>query len=172
VRARALIVIGSSMGGWLALLLARHLARKRASPLAGLVLIAPAYDMTEALMWRRLPDAAREAILSEGVYNQPSTYAEPYPITKHLIEVGRAHLLEGDGFDPGCPVRILQGMRDADVPWSHALSLAELLTSDDVELTLIKDGDHRLSRPEDLVRLEAATAALVERAKARGAQTR
>ena len=172
VRARALIVIGSSMGGWLALLLARHLARKRASPLAGLVLIAPAYDMTEALMWRRLPEAAREAILSEGVYNQPSAYAEPYPITKHLIEEGRAHLLEGDGFDPGCPVRILQGMRDADVPWSHALSLAELLTSDDVELTLIKDGDHRLSRPEDLVRLEAATAALVERAKARGAQTR
>jgi pimeloyl-ACP methyl ester carboxylesterase len=167
MRTPSLIVIGSSMGGWLALLLARHLVRKHASPLAGLVLIAPAYDMTEALMWHRLPEAARQTILSEGVYQQPSDYAEPYPITKHLIEEGRAHLLEGHGFDPGCPVRIIQGMRDPDVPWSHALSLVELLTGNDVELTLIKDGDHRLSQTEDLRRLETAVAALVGRARTR-----
>lgn len=105
------------------------------------------------------------------VYNQPSAYAEPYPITKHPIEEGRAHLLEGYGFDPGCPVRILQGMCDADVPWSHALSLVELLTGNDVELALIKDGEHRLARREDIARLETATAALAERAEARDDQT-
>jgi pimeloyl-ACP methyl ester carboxylesterase len=162
VKAAKLIVVGSSMGGWLALLLARHLAQIRATPLAGLVLIAPAHDMTETLIWDRLPEAARAAIERDGVYYQPSAYAEPYPITRHLIEEGRAHLLEGNGFDPLCPVRILQGMQDADVPWSHALSLVDLLTGNDVELSLIKDGDHRLSRPEDLKCLERTLAAAVE----------
>ncbi len=164
VKAAKLIVVGSSMGGWLALLLARHLAQSRATPLAGLVLIAPAHDMTETLIWNRLPEEARAAIERDGVYYQPSAYAEPYPITRHLIEEGRAHLLEGNGFDPLCPVRILQGMQDPDVPWSHALSLVDLLTGNDVELSLIKDGDHRLSRREDIARLEAAVAELVEKA--------
>jgi pimeloyl-ACP methyl ester carboxylesterase len=159
-----LIVIGSSMGGWLALLLARHLAQMGATPLAGLVLIAPAHDMTETLIWNRLPDEAKATIGRDGVYYQPSAYAEPYPITRHLIEEGRAHLLEGNGFDPLCPVRILQGMRDPDVSWTHALSLVDLLTGDDVELSLIKDGDHRLSRPEDIARLEVAVSQLVEKA--------
>ena len=162
-RASQVIVIGSSMGAWLALLLARHLASS--TPLAGLVLIAPAHDMTETLIWRRLPDEAKAAIERDGVYYQPSAYAEPYPITRQLIEEGRAHLLEGNGFDPLCPVRILQGMRDPDVPLSHALSLMDLLTGNDMALTLIKDGDHRLSRPEDIARLEATVAELVATAR-------
>jgi pimeloyl-ACP methyl ester carboxylesterase len=159
------IVIGSSMGGWIALLLARHLARQgRSDQLAGLVLIAPAFDMTETLMWRELPQAAKDEIVRIGVTYVPSAYGDPYPITRHLIEEGRAHLLEGHPFDPGCPVRILQGMRDPDVPWRHALALVDLLTSADLELTLIKDGDHRLSAPQDLQRLTSAIAALVGRA--------
>jgi alpha-beta hydrolase superfamily lysophospholipase len=155
------IVIGSSMGGWIALLLARHLARQnRSHELAGLVLIAPAFDMTETLMWRELPQAAKDKIARTGVTYVPSAYADPYPITKHLIEEGRSLLLEGQPFDPSCPVRILQGMRDPDVPWRHSLALVDLLAGADVELTLIKDGDHRLSAPHDLKRLTATIAAL------------
>ncbi len=161
---RPRIVIGSSMGGWIALLLARHLAREgRSGELAGLVLIAPAFDMTEALMWRELPQGAKDEIERNGVTYVPSAYGDPYPITKHLIQEGRAHLLVGHPFDPGCPVRVLQGMRDPDVPWRHALALVDLLTGADVELTLIKDGDHRLSEPHDLQRLVATVAALVAR---------
>jgi pimeloyl-ACP methyl ester carboxylesterase len=157
------IVIGSSMGGWIALLLARHLARQgRSDELAGLVLIAPAYDMTETLMWHELPQAAKDEIARIGVTYVPSAYGDPYPITRHLIEEGRTHLLEGHPFDPCCPVRILQGMRDPDVPWRHALALVDLLTRADVELTLIKGGDHRLSGPGDLERLTATIATLVE----------
>jgi len=160
------IVIGSSMGGWIALLLARHLARQgRSDELAGLVLIAPAFDMTETLMWRELPQAAKDEIATKGVTCVPSAYADPYPITRHLIEEGRAHLLEGHPFDPGCPVRILQGMRDPDVPWRHAVALVDLLDGADVELTLIKEGDHRLSAPGDLERLTATIATLVLRAR-------
>jgi pimeloyl-ACP methyl ester carboxylesterase len=159
------IVIGSSMGGWIALLLARHLAHaQRSRDLAGMVLIAPAFDMTEVLMWRELPQAAKEEIETKGVTYVPSAYTDPYPITKVLIEEGRSHLLEGRPFDPGCPVRILQGMRDQDVPWRHALALVDLLSGADVELTLIKEGDHRLSEPHDLQRLMATIAALVRRA--------
>jgi pimeloyl-ACP methyl ester carboxylesterase len=161
---RRTIVIGSSMGGWIALLLARHLARAGGSErLAGLVLIAPAWDMTERLMWHRLPPAAKEAIEREGVYYEPSLYGQPYPLTKRLIEEGRTHLIGEGLLDPRAPVRILQGMCDPDVPWGHALDLVGLLCGADVELTLIKDGDHRQSRPEDLRRLEATVGALVEK---------
>jgi alpha-beta hydrolase superfamily lysophospholipase len=159
------IVIGSSMGGWIALLLARHLARQgRTDELAGLVLIAPAFDMTETLMWRELPQEVKDEIERNGATYVPSAYGDPYPITRHLIEEGREHLLEGHPFDPGCPVRILQGMRDPDVPWRHALALVDLLDGADVELTLIKNGDHRLSAPADLQRLTATIATLVCRA--------
>jgi pimeloyl-ACP methyl ester carboxylesterase len=158
------IVIGSSLGGWIALLLARHLARQgRSDELAGLVLIAPAFDMTETLMWRELPQAAKDEIARIGVTYVPSAYGDPYPITRHLIEEGRAHLLEGHPFDPGCPLRILQGMRDPDVPWRHALALVDLLAGADVELTLIKGGDHRLSAPAHLERLTATIGALISR---------
>jgi pimeloyl-ACP methyl ester carboxylesterase len=159
------IVIGSSMGGGIALLLARHLAKQgRSSELAGLVLIAPAWDMTEILMWRKFSERRRNEVEAKGVTYAPSDYGEPYPITKRLIEDGRLHAIEGEGFDPGCPVRILQGYRDADVPWQHALALLDLLTGDDLEFTLIKNGEHRLSEPQDLRRLIAAIASLTETA--------
>jgi pimeloyl-ACP methyl ester carboxylesterase len=156
------VVIGSSMGGWIALLLARKLAAEGAlAKLAGLVLIAPAWDMTERLMWDEMSEETKAALARDGVIYEPSLYGDPYPITKRLIEEGRGHLI-GEGTVPlDLPVRILQGMRDPDVPWRHALDLVGLLGSGDVELTLIKDGDHRLSREQDLRRLEATVAALV-----------
>ena len=156
------VVIGSSMGGWIALLLARKLAREGAlAKLAGLVLIAPAWDMTERLMWDQMTAETKSALARDGVVYEPSLYGDPYPITKRLIEEGREHLI-GEGALPlDLPVRILQGMRDPDVPWRHALDLVERLGSGDVELTLVKDGDHRLSREQDLRRLEASVAALV-----------
>jgi pimeloyl-ACP methyl ester carboxylesterase len=154
------VVIGSSMGGWMALLLARALASRsttRAS-LAGLVLIAPAPDFTEALMWQGFSPEIRHQILTEGVWLRPSSYGEPYPITRALIEEGRDHLLLGSAIEVGCPVRILQGAQDPDVPWRHAFALADRLPVDDVVLTMIQDGDHRLSRPQDIARIIAAVA--------------
>jgi esterase/lipase len=161
---RRVIVVGSSMGGWLALLLARAMAKSDGTPLAGLVLIAPAWDMTEKLMWEKMSAKTRAIVETEGVYYAPSNYEEPYPLTRILIEEGRNHLLAAGGIEVGAPVRILQGMRDPDVPWQHALELVDLLATDDVELTLIKDGDHRLSQPDQLDRLKAAVAALAARA--------
>ena len=158
------VVIGSSMGGWMALLLARALARRRtAMPrpiLAGLVLIAPAPDFTEELMWNRFSPEIREEISIKGHWLRPSEYGESYPITQRLIEEGRDHLLLGSAINVGCPVRILQGAQDPDVPWQHAFALAHRLPSDDVVLTMIQDGDHRLSRPQDIARIIAAVAEL------------
>lgn len=154
------VVIGSSMGGWMALLLAREMAKRRlarASP-AGLVLIAPAPDFTEELMWKGFSPEVRQEIESKGVWLRPSEYGDPYPITRHLIEEGRNHLLLGKAVEVGCPVRILQGARDPDVPWRHAFALAHRLPADDVVLTMIQDGDHRLSRPQDIARIFAAVA--------------
>lgn len=153
------IVVGSSMGGWLALLLARDMNR-RGTPLAGLVLIAPAADFTEALMWRGFPDEVKRQIERDGVWLRPSEYGDPYPITRGLIADGRTHLLLGGAIDVGCPVRILQGAQDPDVPWQHAFELVHRLPADDVVLTMIQDGDHRLSRPQDIARLLAAVAEL------------
>ena len=155
------VLIGSSMGGWLALLMARQL-KHRASPApaasaAGLVLIAPAVDFTEVLMWQKFPAQLKRGILEQGFFARPSQYSsEPYVITRTLIEEGRAHLLLGGMIETGCPVRILQGVEDPDVPWDHAVELVSHLAQDDVVLTLVKDGDHRLSRPEDIERLIAA----------------
>lgn len=154
------VVIGSSMGGWLALLLVRELKRRGgAAPLAGLVLIAPAVDFTEELMWKQFSPKIKREIEQTGAWQRPSTYSEePYPITKLLIEEGRKHLLLGGLIETGCPVRILQGVQDKEVPWQHAVELTSRLAHDDVVLTLVKDGDHRLSRPEDIERLIAAVA--------------
>jgi pimeloyl-ACP methyl ester carboxylesterase len=154
------VVIGSSMGGWMALLLAREMARRpaRRASLAGLVLIAPAPDFTEELMWKNFSPEARHEIETNGVWLRPSAYGEPYPITRALIEEGRNHLLLGGSIDVGCPVRILQGAQDPDVPWQHAFALAHRLPVDDVVLTMIQDGDHRLSRPQDIARMIAAVA--------------
>ena len=154
------VVIGSSMGGWMALLLAREIARHAGyqASLAGLVLIAPAPDFTEALMWNGFSPEVQKQIETEGVWLRPSQYGEPYPITRALIEEGRKHLLLGSAIEVGCPVRILQGAQDPDVPWKHAFALAHRLPADDVVLTVIQDGDHRLSRPQDIARIIAAVA--------------
>lgn len=167
------IVVGSSMGGWMALLLARALANApqgsslppqgasrppQGPSLAGLVLIAPAPDFTEELMWRGFSPAIRREIETKGVWMRPSDYGDPYPITRALIEDGRNHLVLGSAINVGCPVRILQGARDPDVPWQHAFALAHRLPADDVVLTMIQDGDHRLSRPQDIARMLAAVA--------------
>src|SRR6202043_264685 len=154
------VVIGSSMGGWMALLLARELARRevRRASLAGLVLIAPAPDFTEALMWKGFSPQIRQEIETKGVWLRPSQYGEPYPITRALIDEGRNHLLLGSAIDVGCPVRILQGAQDPDVPWQDAFALAHRLPSDHVVLTMIRDGERRLSRPQDIARLVAAVA--------------
>jgi pimeloyl-ACP methyl ester carboxylesterase len=159
------VLVGSSMGGWLALLLVREL-RRRAGGVApgsgrvtGLVLIAPAVDFTEELMWKKFDAPIRREIEEKGSWQRPSQYAEePYPITRDLIEDGRNHLLLGGLIETGSPVRILQGVQDPDVPWQHAVELSSRLAHDDVVLTLVKDGDHRLSRPEDIERLIAAVA--------------
>ena len=154
------VVIGSSMGGWMALLLARELAKRAAgrASLAGLVLIAPAPDFTEELMWKGFSPEARAEIETKGVWLRPSQYGEPYPITRALIEEGRRHLLLGSAIEVGCPVRILQGAQDPDVPWQHAFALAHRLPAEDVVLTVVQDGDHRLSRPQDIARIIAAVA--------------
>ena len=157
------IVIGSSMGGWMALLLARELNRlakagpSSAASIAAMVLIAPAPDFTEALMWKRFTPEIKKQIEEKGSWSRPSEYSqEPYLITRGLIEDGRKHLVLGGLIETGCPVRILQGVKDEDVPWQHAAELVSRLAREDVVLTLIKDGDHRLSRPEDIERLIAA----------------
>lgn len=157
------IVVGSSMGGWLALLLSRALRQQEsndaapAASIAGLVLIAPAVDFTETLMWQRFPAKVKREIETTGAWQRPSAYGDgPYPITHALIEDGRRHLLLGGLIEAGCPVRIIQGVQDADVPYGHAMELVTRLAHDDAVLTLVKDGDHRLSRPEDLARLMAA----------------
>jgi pimeloyl-ACP methyl ester carboxylesterase len=155
------------MGGWMALLLAREIAKGSGkgivngtnnASLAGLVLIAPAPDFTEELMWKGFSPTIRREIEQKGVWFRPSEYGEPYPITRALIEEGRNHLLLGGSIAVGCPVRILQGAKDPDVPWRHAFTLAQRLPAEDVVLTMIQDGDHRLSRPQDIARMLAAVA--------------
>ncbi len=156
------VVVGSSMGGYLALLLARELARSdEIARLSGMILIAPAVDFTEALFWANASPEARRAIVEDGAWRRPSAYSgEPYVFTRGLIEDGRRHLLLGGIIRSHVPTRILQGMRDDDVPYSHALALVERMASDPVTLTLIRDGDHRLSRPQDIALLCEAIDAL------------
>lgn len=144
------ILVGSSMGGWIASLM----TLRRKDRVAGLVLIAPAPDFTEELIWKGLSKADRKRLTRDGRIEEPSPYGGTTIVTLRLVEDGRDHLLMGGPVDIGCPVRILQGMKDADVPYAHALRFADLLASRDVELTLVKDGDHRLSNEPDLRRLE------------------
>jgi pimeloyl-ACP methyl ester carboxylesterase len=158
------ILVGSSMGAWLALLMALALRKRSAGAAAtvdGSVLIAPAVDFTEELMWKRFTPAIRREIEEKGMWARPSQYSpEPYLVTRQLIEEGRNHLILSGMIETGSPVRILQGVEDPDVPWRHAVELVSRLASDDVVLTLVKDGDHRLSRPEDIERLIRAVAEL------------
>ncbi len=144
-----LLLVGSSMGGWIALLLGRMLGPR----LAAMLLIAPAPDFTQALIEASLTAGQRAALDRDGFLAPPSEYGPPLPITKKLIEEGRNHLLLGGPIPLTCPVRILHGMRDQDVPWQHSIKLTECLASEDVRLSLIKDGGHRLSSDSDLLLL-------------------
>lgn len=151
------ILVGSSMGGWIMLLAA--LARPQR--VAGLVGIAAAPDFTEDLIWARATTAQQAALESLGYVDNPSDYSEtPYRITRRLIEEGRRHLLLAKPIPLTCPVRLIHGLADADVPWQTSLRLAEALESRDVEVTLVKGGGHRLSEPQDLARLEQVIEAL------------
>jgi pimeloyl-ACP methyl ester carboxylesterase len=144
-----LVLVGSSMGGWIALLV----AGARPDRVAGLIGIAAAPDFTEVLMWHAMTPAERARLATEGALEAPNAYGDPYLITRRLIEDGRRHLLMGAPIPIACPVRLVHGQRDPDVPWETALRLAERLAVPDVETILLKDGDHRLSRPRDLALL-------------------
>lgn len=154
------IIIGSSMGGWLALLLTRALAGQ--GLITGIILIAPAWDMTERLMTARFSDEAKIALEKDGFYARPSAYGDgDYMITQQLIDDGRRHLIGNSALYLGCPLHILHGQKDEDVPWQHGQELMTLLPRDDVTFTLVPDGDHRLSRHEDLERLTQAIKAML-----------
>lgn len=154
-----LVLVGSSMGGWIAL----PAARERAERVKGLLLIAPAADFTEALLWPSLAPEARQQIAETGRWERPSDYGpDPYVITRSLIEDGRRHLVMGGPIAFDGPVRILQGARDPDVPHEHARRLAGLIGAPDVRFDLVPDGDHRLSRPQDLERLCTAATDLAD----------
>lgn len=153
------VLVGSSMGGWIMLLA----ALARPDRVAGLVGIAAAPDFTETLIWHRLPPDAREALQRDGIWREPSRYSDtPYAITRNLIEDGRKHLLLEHPIAFHGPVTLIQGMEDQDVPWQHAMLIAERLLSRHVAVILVKDGDHRLSRPEDLARLRRIVDGLCE----------
>jgi pimeloyl-ACP methyl ester carboxylesterase len=144
------ILVGSSMGGWIMLLT----ALARPNRIAALIGIAAAPDFTETLMWDNYPEEIKIKLQRDGIYYHPTPYEEgPYAITMKLIEEGRKHLLLERAIDIRCPVHLIQGMLDEAVPWQHALAIADNLTSEQVTVTLVKDGDHRLSRDEDLLRL-------------------
>jgi pimeloyl-ACP methyl ester carboxylesterase len=154
------ILIGSSMGAWVAL----HLALLRPGRMAGLVTMAAAPDFTEELIWARLDEGQRERMRREGRIERPSAYApEPDILTLRLIEDGRSHLLLGRPIALPCPARLLHGTADADVPWVFSLRLLDRLQSADARLTLIKDGDHRLSEPPQIEAMLAAVAELASR---------
>jgi pimeloyl-ACP methyl ester carboxylesterase len=147
------VLVGSSMGGWIACLVAMAAPQR----VKALVLVAPAPDFTEALMNPGIPPDGLAALAREGVWLRPSLYGDPYPITATLLEDGaRWSILQAQDVPIAAPVRILQGGADPDVPWRHALELSQAIKGDDVVFTLIKDGDHRLSRPQDIDRLITA----------------
>jgi pimeloyl-ACP methyl ester carboxylesterase len=154
---KPLLLIGSSMGGWIALLLAQRFAAR----LTALLLIAPAPDFSADLIEPNLQPAQREALAKNGFFHPPSAYGPPAPITQKLLDDGRHHLLLRAPIPLKIPVRILHGMNDPDVPWQRSLTLAERLESENVRLIFIKDGDHRLSRDQDLQLLTQTLATLL-----------
>ena len=164
------IIVGSSMGGWLALLLVRRLAAEDPAAfrrIGGMVLLAPATDMTSALMWAKMSEADRERLVRDGLWHQPSDYGAPYPITYNLIDDGTRHGVLEKGLSLPFPVRILQGTEDTDVPPDHAVKTMAALGGD-VTLTLIKGGDHRLSTQPHLRILRETVLQLAQRADGDG----
>jgi pimeloyl-ACP methyl ester carboxylesterase len=159
------ILVGSSMGGYIALLLLRSLLREQpaaAARIRALVLIAPAWDMTEKLMWARFPESVKKEINETGVHLRPSRYGDgPYMITRRLIEDGRNHLIGTESFNPGRPVHIVHGLQDPDVPWEHTLDLVAHLDGDWTRVNAVADGDHRLSRSQDLALLQSILEGLI-----------
>ncbi len=153
-----LVLVGSSMGGWIAALA----ALARPGRIAGLVFVAPAPDFTEELIWKQMTGPEREQLLRHGRLEEHSEYSdEPTIITRALIEDGRNHLVLGGEVAINCPVRIVQGMADPDVPWRHALRFADCLATDDLELILLKSGDHRLSKPHEIKRILSAVSSVL-----------
>lgn len=159
------LLVGSSMGGWIMLLT----ALARPERVAGLVGIAPAPDFTENLIWRELTERQRRVMAEQGFVEIPSDYGDqPYVITQRLIEDGRQHLLlDRVPLPIKAPLRIIQGMEDKDVPWQTALDIQKAVESQDVEVTFVKAGGHRLSEPEDLARLTRTVAALLDQVEGR-----
>jgi len=148
-----IVLVGSSMGGYMALLLLRALmaeAPEAAARVKALVLIAPAWDMTK-LMWENFSPQARRDITEKGVYYRPSAYGDgPYPISKAFLDDGAAHFIGDTPYDPGRPVHIMHGLLDPDVPWEHTLDLVAHMRGDWTRVAAVPDGEHRLSRPEDI----------------------
>jgi pimeloyl-ACP methyl ester carboxylesterase len=160
---RPQILVGSSMGAWIALLA----ARLRPEKVAGLLLLAPAVDFTERLIWARMSPEIRRELMEKGEWMRPSLYQDgPYPITRGLIEDGRKNLILDAPIAISCPIHILHGMKDPDVPWQDAIQLIEHFRGDPT-LMLVKDGDHRLSRPADIRRIEHALNRLIAELAAR-----
>jgi pimeloyl-ACP methyl ester carboxylesterase len=157
-----IILVGSSMGGWIALRAAQELARTGGPKLDGMVLIAPAPDFTADLIEPNLGEAERASLAERGYFEERSQYSpEPNIYTRALIEDGRSNLVLTGIIETRCPIHILQGMQDPDVPHTHAMKLVEHLPADDVVLTFIRDGDHRLSRPQDIERMLGAVKSLI-----------
>jgi pimeloyl-ACP methyl ester carboxylesterase len=158
-----MILVGSSLGGWVALRVVEEMKKRGdAGRLAGIVLIAPAPDFTYELIEPALTEAEKTSLAERGYFEEQSEYsADPNVFTRALIEDGRQNRVLDGIIETGCPVHILQGMQDPDVPYSHALKLLNHLPADDVVMTLIRDGDHRLSRPQDIERMLAAVEGMV-----------
>lgn len=150
------VIVASSMGGWIATLL----AHARPERIAAMLLIAPAPDFTEAIAWTQMPPKIRREIMEKGFWMRPSDYEEPYPITRALIEDGRRNLVLDKPLRLKFPVRILHGEADKDVPWEHGYRLLDVMNGD-VNFTLVKDGDHRLSSPDHLKLIEDSLDGLV-----------
>jgi pimeloyl-ACP methyl ester carboxylesterase len=144
------ILVGSSMGAWITLRMTQELRKQGQGP-AGIILIAPAPDFTSRLIEPNLSEEYKKSLIEKGYFEEPSEYSpNPFIYTRNLIEDGRQNQVLTGIIETGCPVHILQGMKDEDVPYSHAMLLTEHLPVDNVTLTLVRDGDHRLSRPQDL----------------------
>ncbi len=146
------LLVGSSMGAWIALRMVQELRKAGAAErLQGLLLLAPAPDFTGELHEPQLTEAQRRDLEEKGYFEEPTPYGpDPNVFTRALFEDGRENRVLEGVIETGCPVRIIQGMEDPDVPYTHALRLVEHLPADDVVLTLVRDGDHRLSRPQDI----------------------